>query len=51
MLDMLFSIPKSAIKAPRGSLATETRVELLLHPEFECRPQLVSDEPSSHPDC
>jgi hypothetical protein len=42
---------QSAIKAPHGSLATETRVELLLHPEFKRTPQSVSDEPSSRRDC
>ena len=45
------AIPKSAIKAPHGSLATETRVELLLHPGFGMPPQSLSDEPSSHPGC
>ena len=37
-MDKIFSVQQSAIKAPQGSLATETRVELLLHPEFKGAP-------------
>jgi hypothetical protein len=47
----MLCVPQCAIKAPHESLATETRVELLLHPEFKRTSQSVSDGPSSHRDC